>query len=349
MKGLSWTSPRRTVTRQRGGVSAWQFVTSSPDAAKWFAARAMRHSDELTAANEAAKEKVKQAMEIVDKVMAEPHPVGHYLAPSGSEANPKAIVHTGSGCSEVGFAEDCNPDELIPGNPVLLTAERNLVIGPAVANISLDGELLPFVRALDEDRILLSNQDREVVVSRADSLKDAEFMKGDLVRVRQLDDQTMFAMERVEPPKPDDMFEEPKVTFDDLGGIDRQIETLKWELEKRRLPADCGNYGKQSNNLTKILLIGPTGTGKSCLASAIAEFEGARSGRRVRFCNIRIDTWGSSYMFEAEARMAATMNAVKMAAARRSRLRCPDIRRRNRLADAPPRPCSWQSLGPHSE
>ena len=106
------------------------------------------------------------------------------------------------------------------------------------------------------------------IVELAGPLRHGTLRPGESVLV---DPRTSFAYERVIRQDVEQLLtpEIPDVTFDDIGGLDAQIETIRQAIElPLRHPELYRQYGLRPTK--GILLYGPPGSGKTLIAQALA-------------------------------------------------------------------------------
>lgn len=157
-------------------------------------------------------------------------------------------------------------DRLQPGEEVLLNDSLVLVRAcgmPRAGSVRRVKGLLGAGRLVLED----SAGGRSVAL-RGAALTDLDIAVGDDVMV---DSTGAYAVETLPREDVDDLVleEAPDVTFDDIGGLDRQIERIRDAVEMPFLHRDLyEHYGLRPPQ--GVLLYGPPGNGKTLIAKAIA-------------------------------------------------------------------------------
>jgi proteasome-associated ATPase len=157
-------------------------------------------------------------------------------------------------------------DELKKGQEVVLNESLNVVLARSA---ELSGEVVTLKDTVDEHRVLIVGRaDEERVVELVDELVGVKLRAGDTVL---LDSRTGLVLEKLERPEVEDLVleEVPDISYDDVGGLDSQIEAITDAVElpflhrelfiEHKLPAPKG-----------ILLYGPPGCGKTLIAKAVA-------------------------------------------------------------------------------
>ena len=189
----------------------------------------------------------------------------------------------------VGGALDVDAIEL--GSEVLLNDQMSIV---EARHSEQSGEVVTLVKVLDDGlraMVLLSGND-ERICELSDSLRAANLRHGDRLR---LDARANLLLEHIAQPEVDYLLLEhvPDITFQDIGGLDSQIEKIRDAVELPFLHADV--FAEYQLPAPKgILLYGPPGCGKTLIAKAvanslakrIAEKSGTEKGRSY-FINIK--------------------------------------------------------------
>ena len=166
----------------------------------------------------------------------------------------------------VRVAPGVNVRRLAPGQEVLLNESLVLV---AARDMPVVGMVRKLVRVPDARRLVVADQaGQEQVVLRASGLVDEALEPGGRVMV---DAGGVIAIAALADDEADEMVLEqvPDVTFDDIGGLDEQIEQVRDAVELPFLHRGLfDRYGLKAPR--GVLLYGPPGNGKTLIAKAVA-------------------------------------------------------------------------------
>lgn len=166
---------------------------------------------------------------------------------------------------------DVPRDHLRAGARGILGKARNCLLsveGPGTdwPDVGTFEDYLP-----DRQRVLIRHQEQLIAVRLSETLLGTDLRKGDLVGFDR--DNARMAFSKVEQPGRQDLFFErtPPDKFEELGGLDAEISTLKWAVEFR---LKHGSVADKYRLKAKrgILLEGPPGNGKTKMARCLANF-----------------------------------------------------------------------------
>ncbi len=216
-------------------------------------------------------EKQKAANERLEKKMEgfqEPPLSQGIVVGSSPDDDQNVIVGIGGQRFEVRLIDKENllPADLVTGHEAWLNQDRQIVKVREASNVGEAGEILAI---LDDRHIEVKTHGNEgIVVECAPQLAETKLQTGDRVRV---DPHLAIAFEKLESTetKELELEEVPDVRYDDIGGLDEEIEQIRDSIELPYL------YNKlfRLYHLKRpkgILLYGPPGCGKTMLAKAIA-------------------------------------------------------------------------------
>lgn len=225
--------------------------------------RRTEQNEKLAATLREARAQIATLRQELEKLTGPPSSFAVFL---GSRDGKTADVSLGGRKFRVAVHPDIDLASLTVGQEVLLNEAMNLV---GVRDAEPHGEVMTVKEVLDDDRLLvLGNADEERVVAVSGYLRGDLLRVGDLVRV---DLKSELALERMRRPEVDELILEeiPEVTYDDIGGLDRQIEAIQDAVELPFLYPEL--YKKYNLPAPKgVLLYGPPGCGKTLIAKAVA-------------------------------------------------------------------------------
>ena len=264
-------------------------------------ASAANQNSRLSTALRDARQQIENMRTEVDKLSAPPNGYG-VLLELNDDGSVDVLV---SGRKmRVQVAEGLEPDALFRGAEVVLNESMNVVM---VRGTEIAGEVVTIVELLEDGfrAMVTARNDERRVVSLSDALRGTNVRSGDLYLY---DAKSSVLLERLHQPDVEDLLleEVPDVTYEDIGGLDDQIEQIADAVElpflhtelfaEYRLPAPKG-----------ILLYGPPGCGKTMIAKAVAnslakkvaERTGADKARSY-FINVKGPELLNKYVGETE-------------------------------------------------
>src|SRR5437588_652955 len=190
------------------------------------------------------------------------------------------------------------------GQEVVLNESLNVVLA---RSREVAGEVVTLKEILEDGRraIVLGRADEERVAELADELIGEKLRAGDSIL---MDPRTGMLLERLPRPEVEELVleEVPDISYEDVGGLDEQIEAITDAVElpflhrqlfvEHKLPCPKG-----------ILLYGPPGCGKTLIAKAVAnslakkvaEVTGDK-GAKSYFLNIKGPELLNKYVGETE-------------------------------------------------
>lgn len=247
-----------------------------------------------------ARDSQEKLQAMLDELTSPPWHPAIFLGLAPMDSREAAMVMYGSSRRVVTISDEVDSYSLAAGDEVLLGNELNVVVGKSPYNFFQCGETASFDRYMPDRRLVIKHRDDEVIVDAADSLMRSELKSGDLVR---WDRTAWMAFEKVDRSKGTELFleESPQESFENIGGLDRQIEELQRSIRLHLYHADTARK-YQLRQKGSVLLAGPPGTGKTMMARALANWLGtiSKSGR-ARFMNIKPASLHSMWYAQSEA------------------------------------------------
>ncbi len=264
-------------------------------------AQAVAQNEKLTYTLREARDHIAELREEVEKLTQPPSAYGTLL---GRNDDGTVDVFSGGRKMRVALHPAIEADELARGQEVVLNESLNVVL---TRRSEISGEVTTLKELLDDGlrALVVGRADEERVVELAEHLIGQKLRAGDTLL---MDPRSGLLLEKLPRPEVEELIleEVPDVTYEDVGGLDSQIEQITDAVElpflhqelfaEHKLPAPKG-----------ILLYGPPGCGKTLIAKAVAnslakkvsEVTGDKSARSY-FLNIKGPELLNKYVGETE-------------------------------------------------
>jgi len=264
-------------------------------------AQAVSQNERLSATLREAREHIAALREEVDKLTMPPSAYGTFL---GANDDGTVDIFTAGRKMRVSVHPEVEVDVMRRGQEVALNESLNVVLARAP---EVSGEVV----VLKE---LLESRDRALVVGRADEERVCELsaeLIGEKLRAGDhllMEGRSGLLVERLPRPEVEELVleEVPDVTYDDVGGLDSQIDQIKDAVELPYLHAELF-HEHELQPPKGILLYGPPGCGKTLIAKAVANSLARRvaektgnSSARSFFLNIKGPELLNKYVGETE-------------------------------------------------
>ena len=263
-------------------------------------AQAVSQNEKLTYTLREAREHIATLRDEVDKLTQPPSGYGTVL---GLNDDDTVDVHAGGRKMRVAVQPELL-GSLERGQEVVLNESFNVVMARRPEST---GEIATIKEVLEDGRraMIVGRADEHRVVELGEVVLDGPLRSGDSVLI---EPRAGIVLERLPRPDVEELVleEVPDVSYDDVGGLDHQIEQITDAVElpfvhqalfsEYDLPAPKG-----------ILLYGPPGCGKTLIAKAVAnslakkvaEVSGDREARSF-FLNIKGPELLNKYVGETE-------------------------------------------------
>ncbi|MBV8982377.1 MAG: proteasome ATPase [Acidimicrobiia bacterium] len=263
-------------------------------------AQAVSQNEKLSYTLREAREQIADLREEVEKLTQPPSAYGTFL---GANDDGTVDVFSGGRKMRVALHPEIELDDLERGMEVVLNDSLNVVLA---RGSEISGEVVTLKELLDDNRaMIVGRADEERVVELAASLMGEKLRAGDTIL---MDSRTGLLLEKLPRPEVEELVleEVPDISYEDIGGLDNQIEQITDAVElpwlhrdlfvEHQLPAPKG-----------VLLYGPPGCGKTLIAKAVAnslakkvsEVTGDKAARSY-FLNIKGPELLNKYVGETE-------------------------------------------------
>jgi proteasome-associated ATPase len=274
-------------------------------------AKASGQNQKLADALRGERERIDALAQEVEKLSQPPASFGVYLA---SNDDGSIDVFTAGRKMRVMPAPDIDHRAFRPGVQVVLNESLNVV---EVLDPDRAGEVVKVKDRLGDDRVIVVGRgDEEYVAHLAGSLIGSTVRAGDNVL---FDPRSSVAVELLPKEEVEELVleEVPDVSYEDIGGLEGQIDAIRDAVELPFLYAEL--FAEHELEAPKgVLLYGPPGCGKTLIAKAVAaslaEKVAERTGRtdaRSYFLNVKGPELLNKYVGETERQIREIFQRAK--------------------------------------
>jgi proteasome-associated ATPase len=227
-------------------------------------AQAVQQNEKLSYTLREARDHIATLRDEVDKLSQPPSAYGVVV---GINDDGTVDVLTSGRKMRVTLHPDIDVELLDRGAEVVLNESLNVV---SARDPEITGEVVTVKDVMDDGvRVLVVGRaDEERVCELADAIRGTHIRSGDHLR---LDIRSNLLLERLPRPEVEDLLleEVPDIAYNDIGGLDDQIEQIADAVELPFLHQDL--FAEHQLPAPKgILLYGPPGCGKTLIAKAVA-------------------------------------------------------------------------------
>ncbi len=274
-------------------------------------AKAISQNEKLAGALRAEREKIEALAEEVAKLSQPPASFGVFL---GANEDGSLDVFTSGRKMRVNVAPDLDTKRLHPGTQLILNDALNVV---EILEPDRQGEVVKVKDKLGSDRVVVVGRgDEQMVATLAMGLQEQGVRTGDVLMY---DQRSGVALEKLPKEEVQELVLEeiPDVSYEDIGGLEGQIESIRDAVELPFLYAEL--FLEHELEAPKgILLYGPPGCGKTLIAKAVAkslaEKVAERTGRedaRSYFLNVKGPELLNKYVGETERQIREIFQRAK--------------------------------------
>ncbi len=263
-------------------------------------AQAVSQNEKLSYTLREARDHIAALRDEVEKLT---QPPSAYATLLGVNDDGTVDVQASGRKMRVEVSPQVDPDDLARGAEVVLNDAYNVVM---VRSAEVAGETVTLKEVLEGGRraLVVGRADEERVAELADQLVGTKLRAGDSLL---MDPRSALLLERLPKPEVEELVleEVPDISYEDIGGLDEQIEQITDAVELPFLHQDL--FREYDLPAPKgILLYGPPGCGKTLIAKAVANSLAKKvteaTGREARsyFLNIKGPELLNKYVGETE-------------------------------------------------
>ncbi len=272
--------------------------------------QAFKQNEKLTASLMEAKTQIEAMKQEIEKLTAPP---ASYAIYSGTNEDGTVTVYLSGRKMKVNLHPNISIKSLKKGQELVLNEALNAI---EVCGFDPHGEVVRVKDLLEKKRAVVTLRgEEELVVELAEPLADEQISVGDHLL---LDPRSGYVLEKLPKSEIEEVVLEeiPNVTYDNIGGLDQQIELVRDAVELPFLHPDLFSEHKLLPP-KGVLLYGPPGCGKTLIAKAVAasisKKLGNRSGKEIRsfFLHVKGPELLNKYVGESERQIREIFKKAK--------------------------------------
>jgi proteasome-associated ATPase len=273
--------------------------------------KALAQNEKLVTTLKAERDKIEGLKEEVEKLTKPPASFGVYL---GQNQDGSVDVFTAGRKMRVNVDPELDSSTFRRGAEVILNEALNII---EVLDEDKQGEVVTVKEHLGDDRlIVIGRGDEEMVAMMANTLRGTQIRVGDSLL---LDPRSGHVLEKLPKQEIEELVLEeiPDISYEDIGGLGRQIEAIRDAVELPFLYAELFQE-HQLKPPKGVLLYGPPGCGKTLIAKAVAkslaEQVSKKTGREDAhsyFLNVKGPELLNKYVGETERQIRLIFQRAK--------------------------------------
>jgi proteasome-associated ATPase len=273
--------------------------------------RALSQNEKLVTALTSEREKIEALKEEVEKLTRPPATFGVFL---DRNEDGSVDVFTAGRKMRVNVDPELDAGTLRRGAEVILNEALNVV---EVLGQDQVGEVVTIKEVLADDRaIVIGRGDEEMVGLISGRLREEVVRAGDALLY---DPRSGQLLERLPKEQVEELVLEeiPDITYEDIGGLEKQIEAIRDAVELPFLYAELF-HEHQLKPPKGVLLYGPPGCGKTLIAKAVANSlakevaqKTGRSDAHSYFLNVKGPELLNKYVGETERQIRLIFQRAK--------------------------------------